>query len=384
MVSQENKPLEKVTVIVPFYNVEAYIEQCLESLVNQTHHNLEILCIDDCSADNSLNIVNDYAAKDDRVNVIRHEENKGLGGARNTGIASSSADYICFVDSDDYVSAHFVERLYQTIKIGGSDIALCGFRAFYEDTGKVLITKYDDETIVIDEGKNNIFDCARQIKGASWFKMYRRALLCDNGIQQPERRYYEGVVFWLRSIFHSAKISTISDVLYHYRQRDGSIMRSFSHKHIEDRFDYIEQIDYFFRTEILPTPGIDVYKATHDALDCIIGHLHYGETLIKDFGGESNNHYMEQFQEELLRFSDTRSWSIVPSRYKEYANKKNLKSNSENKELFKTSSLDELQSKLAAAQQKLAEAQQELDSAHSSHSWRITSPLRRLAGILKK
>jgi glycosyltransferase involved in cell wall biosynthesis len=381
-VIQENKRVEKVTVIVPFYNVETYIKQCLESLVNQTHHNLEILCIDDCSPDDTLNIVHSYAARDNRIKVIKHEQNKGLGGARNTGIASASADYICFVDSDDYVAENFVERLYHTIKTEGSDIALCGFRAFYEDPEKILLTEYDDDTIVIDENKNNVFDCAHHIKGASWFKMYRRTLLSDNGIQQPERRYYEGVVFWLRSIYYSSKISTISDVLYHYRQRDGSIMRSFSHKHIEDRFDYIEQIDQFFRNEILSTPGIDVYKATHDALDCIMGHLYYGETLIRDFGGEANSSYVTHFHRELSRFSRSNNWPILSSRYKEYS--KNKDSKLAQQKMKGKLSVDQLQLKLTNTQNKLAKAQRELDKVYSSRSWRVTSPLRRIVGVLKK
>jgi len=297
--------VEKVTVIVPFYNVETYIEQCLDSLVNQTHHDLEILCIDDCSPDGTLEIVNSYAAKDSRIKIRVHDENKGLGGARNTGIASASADYVCFVDSDDYVSFDFVEKLYQAITKEGADISVCGFRGFMDDNTQVFQTGYDDATIIVSEKKDNVFDCAHKIRGTCWIKMYRVAVLRQKDMWQPEHRYYEGVVFWLRSIYYSAKISTISDVLYHYRQRDGSIMNSFSRKHIEDRFDFIEQIDIFFRKEILSTPGIDVYKATDDVLDCIMGHLYYGESLIEDFGGESKDDCAIQFDRELSRFSDT-------------------------------------------------------------------------------
>ncbi|RLA40735.1 MAG: hypothetical protein DRR06_17040 [Gammaproteobacteria bacterium] len=384
MVSKENKNLEKVTVIVPFYNVEAYIEQCLESLVNQTHHNLEILCIDNCSPDGTLNIVNSYAVKDSRIRVIGHDKNKGLGGARNTGIASASADYVCFVDSDDYVSANFVELLYQAIKEEGADIAVCGFRGFMDDDRQVFQTKYDDDTIIIGKKKDNVFDCALQIRGTSWIKMYRLALLHQNGMSQPERRYYEGVVFWLKSIYYSSKISTISDVLYHYRQRDGSIMNSFSHKHIEDRFDFIEQIDVFFRKDILSTPNIDVYKATDDVLTCIMGHLYYGESLIEDFGGESKNDYAVHFASKLSRFSSTHSWPILPSKYKKYVKKRDLESSPIHKKMEGAISLDELQSKLAATQQSLAIVQEKLDNLYSSYLWRVTSPLRKIRNTFRK
>jgi glycosyltransferase involved in cell wall biosynthesis len=382
LVFQENKPLEKVTVIVPFYNVEDYIEECLESLVNQTHHNLEILCVDDCSPDGTLNIVNSYAARDSRIKVIGHEQNKGLGGARNTGISCASADYICFVDSDDYVSDNFVERLHQSMINEGTDIAVCGFQGFNDDKEQVLLAKYDDDIIVVGESKDNVFDCARQIRGASWLKMYRRALLCQNNIWQPEHRYYEGVVFWLRSIYYSSKISTTSDVLYNYRLREGSIMRSFSHKHIEDRFDYIRHIDDFFRSELLSTSGINIYKATQDALTCLMEHMYYGETLIKDFGGESSQDYLTHFQRELLRFSIEHKWPDLPTKYEAYAKKRSLKpGDHKTKEQV---NIDRLRSKLNATQQQLAKVQRELDSVYVSRSWRLTSPVRRLAGIFKK
>lgn len=102
--------MQKVSIIVPFFNVEPCIGYCLESLLNQTYTNIEILCIDDCSQDDSINIVDSYSKQDSRIKVIRHKNNKGLGGARNTGINNATGDFVCFVDSDDYVSNNGVRR----------------------------------------------------------------------------------------------------------------------------------------------------------------------------------------------------------------------------------------------------------------------------------
>lgn len=374
--------MDKVTVIVPFYGVEAYIGQCLDSLINQTYHELEILCIDDASLDGTLDIVKSYAATDKRVQIIRHTKNKGLGGARNTGIRAASGDYICFVDSDDFVSPDFVECLYRSIEKTGSDVAVCGFIGFDEDKKQIFKIQYDDEQIDTSNSGDNIFDHAGKIKNSFWIKMYRRAFLQNNNIWQPENRYYEDVAPWLKTIYFSTKISTVSEVAYHYRVRDGSIMNSFSMKHIDDRFYFLKEADNFFKEEILATPGINVYKITHDALNYFIGHLYYGETLIDDFGHENATEYLTCFNSQLLEFSKTHNWPVLPSEYNEHVKEQKLKSNFSKIGIDSPANLDELQSKLITAQNALLNSQKKLSVMQSSHSWRLTRPLRKLRDFL--
>ena len=93
----------KISIIIPVYNVEKYLRECLDSCINQTLADIEIICVDDCSPDNSIKILEEYQAKDYRIKIFRHEKNKNLGAARNTGIQNAIGEYVWFVDSDDYI-----------------------------------------------------------------------------------------------------------------------------------------------------------------------------------------------------------------------------------------------------------------------------------------
>ena len=291
---------ETVSVIVPFYGVEAYIGKCIESLLCQTYSNLEILCIDDCSPDNSLEIVQAYADKDDRIKVIRHETNRGLGGARNTGIKNAKSEYICFVDSDDYVSESFIESLYNTISNDKSDIAICGYSLFnYKGETFDCHTEYNNETLTVDHRENNVIQIADKYAGATWLKIYRRNLLIENNILQPEKTYYEDVVFWLKCVFYSTKISTLSDRLYYYRFRSNSIMSTLTHKHIDDRIKYIQEIDKFIQNHILASSEENTLNIINDAQLYIHDHISYGRTLIKKAKIESKKEIATYYEKRL-------------------------------------------------------------------------------------
>ena len=112
----------KVSIIVPVYNVELYLRECLDSIINQTLKDIEIICVDDCSTDNSYIILDEYSKKDSRIKLLKHNVNKGLGPARNTGINVAQGEYIGFIDSDDYISLDYFENLYNTAKKYNSDI----------------------------------------------------------------------------------------------------------------------------------------------------------------------------------------------------------------------------------------------------------------------
>ena len=130
-----NKKDNKISVIIPVYNVEKYLRRCLESVINNTYTNLEIICINDGSSDNSLKILNEYAARDSRV-VVFSKSNGGLSSARNKGIKKSTGEYITFIDSDDWVHPQFFEILIQSLQNDNTDAAICGFSQVekYEDT----------------------------------------------------------------------------------------------------------------------------------------------------------------------------------------------------------------------------------------------------------
>jgi len=128
--------MPKVAVIVPIYNVEKYLPECLDSILNQTLSDIEIICVNDASQDNSDAILDGYAKRDNRIKIITHNRNKGLGPARNTGMLHSSSNCISFVDSDDYIANNFLEKLYELIKNNNAELAWCGFNKVSE-TGTV-------------------------------------------------------------------------------------------------------------------------------------------------------------------------------------------------------------------------------------------------------
>ena len=119
------KSVPCITIIVPVYNVEKYLRRCLDSIIGQTYQNLEILCIDDGSTDSSGEICKQYAAQDERIKVLR-QENHGVSAARNKGLDAATGEYIAFVDSDDYIEADMIGRLYQALASAGAECAICG------------------------------------------------------------------------------------------------------------------------------------------------------------------------------------------------------------------------------------------------------------------
>ncbi len=123
----------KISIIIPVYNVEKYLRECLDSCIHQTLHEIEIICVNDCSPDNSQKILEEYAEKDNRISIIVHQVNLGLGGARNTGIVNASGEYIWFVDSDDFISENACQLLYDTAKQYDLDVLCFNAIPFYDN-----------------------------------------------------------------------------------------------------------------------------------------------------------------------------------------------------------------------------------------------------------
>ena len=334
--------MDLVTIVVPFYNVERYIGECLQSLVRQTYHAIEILCIDDCSPDGSIEVVREYARRDDRIRIISHEKNKGLGGARNTGISHASGRYICFIDSDDYISHRFVELLYGAISKDSSDIAVCNIWQSLDGEIRPYETRYVDGRHKIRETGDNVLDVAGRINPGCTNKLYKLELIRANGLVQPEKRYYEGVEFWLMCVYYSSAISTISDRLYYYRQRSGSIMQSHSFSHINDRFDFIRGIDRFVKSTILNTPGIDQRSLLDDTLKYLLRHIHYGKRLVAESANSNREEMDGYYDDQIKRFSIQCGWPDLALDYEMFRKNRLLI----NKTNTKNATVDELGRKL--------------------------------------
>lgn len=214
--------MAKVSVIIPVYNVELYIEECLNSVINQTLKDIEIICIDDCGQDNSMKIVEDFAKKDNRIKIIKHKINQGLGEARNTGIKNATGEYIAFLDSDDFVDLNYYEILYNTAKENNSDIVYNQNIIEYKETNSnKQFEKYEYKNgfIVIDnDNLTNIFSTV-------WSKIYKTSFIKQNNILFPPL-IHEDEYFNIVSLSYLKQFYVINNPSYYYRQRANSIMKN--------------------------------------------------------------------------------------------------------------------------------------------------------------
>lgn len=163
-----------VSIIVPVYEVKKYLKKCIESLINQTYTNLEILLIDDGSTDGSSNICNDYAIIDKRIQVI-HKENEGVSKARNKGIEIAKGDYITFVDADDYIDTHYIETLYNDCIINKSDISIIGVKDINEENVILRESKSMKKTLDFISAFKELM-CEKYYTSVVWGKMYNKDL----------------------------------------------------------------------------------------------------------------------------------------------------------------------------------------------------------------
>jgi glycosyltransferase involved in cell wall biosynthesis len=316
METQENTS-SKVSIVIPVYKCELYIGACLESLIRQTYNNIEILCVDDCSPDGSREVVQRYAAEDERISIICHKENKGPGGARNTGILCAKGNYICFIDSDDYVSEKYIELLLRNLQDNNADISICNI---WRDEDNIITphqTNYENVCLKLSQNKDNAIKIASRFNPGCPNKMFKRHLLIDNNITQPEGRYYEGegVVFWLKSVFFSSTICSITDRIYYYRKRHGSVTTKISRHSIEDRFKFIKEIDHCVKNHMITMPGIDKGKVLNDACSYLLRHLDYGERTLRDGDIKDKKCLMKIYQDSIAEFSMQNNWPALPVAY---------------------------------------------------------------------
>jgi len=206
-------------VIVPVYNVEKYLEKCLNSIVNQTYQNLEIILVDDGSPDGCGAICDKYAAQDQRIRVI-HKENGGLSSARNAGLEIATGEYINFVDSDDWIEPDMYEYLLSGAQQAGADIVVCGMFEELPDR-QHCHSWHDAETFNTEEGLEQLF-LRKKYSHSAWAKLYRRTLFAD--VRFPDGRNFEDIATTYR-VFEKAQIvRLLPKAKYHYLQRNDSIM----------------------------------------------------------------------------------------------------------------------------------------------------------------
>ncbi len=213
-----------VSIIVPVYNVENYLRQCMDSIIGQTHTNIEIICINDGSTDHCGAVLDQYASQDRRITIIT-QPNRGLSAARNAGLKRANGKYILFVDSDDWLHPQTVAELYRQISKFAADICVYGFRCSHENKSNLPLNYYGllpDSTFTYEQISEKIFGWV-----SVWSKMYRRRFICRHNLTFPEGLIFEDVIFHVRSFVYASKICQLNRSLYYYRtDNQTSIMNS--------------------------------------------------------------------------------------------------------------------------------------------------------------
>ena len=209
----------KVSIVLPVYNVESYLVQCLDSLINQTLKEVEIILIDDCSTDSSGEICDKYARKDNRIIVIHNEKNIRQGLSRNKGIEIAQGEYIGFIDPDDWVDLDFYEKLYSTAKKNKSDIVKTELTKVFSDGRKEM---HSDLNIIIRKELKKNLPIFLLFTYEHTTAIFKREIITKNNIDYPDIRNAQDIVFLLRTTYYSSSISVISGTNYYYRQHSNS------------------------------------------------------------------------------------------------------------------------------------------------------------------
>lgn len=215
----------KVSVIVPVYNVENYLAECLESIINQSYENMEIICINDCSTDRSLEILKEYAQHDSRIVIMENEENRGQAYSRNLGLMRATGDYILFVDSDDTISLNLLDCCINVCN--DKDMVCFDYKQMLDNNVDVRKNVYKMEAG--EYGSHTFFAesmCKDSLIFAPWSKFYRRRFLIDEKIFFYNGIIYEDILFTFYCFLKAGKIYNLNQKLYKYRIREQSTMTS--------------------------------------------------------------------------------------------------------------------------------------------------------------
>lgn len=239
-----------ISIIVPVYNVEKYIERCFESIINQTYTNIEILLIDDGSTDKSGEICDYLSTKDNRVNVY-HKANGGLSDARNYGLHRAKGDFVTFIDSDDDIETFYIEELYSLVKKYNSEISICPYTIVSKQRIRNIGDGYCETVLDVEKCLSRLL-LEQGFSVSSCAKLYKTCLF--NDIKFPKGKLYEDNGTTYKLIMKSNKIAYGSKSVYNYYIRENSITN------IRKNFS-IKNLDYIYLTDIACEEILQKYKS---------------------------------------------------------------------------------------------------------------------------
>ncbi|MBR6533709.1 MAG: glycosyltransferase family 2 protein [Clostridia bacterium] len=283
----------KVSLIIPVYNVEDFLDRCLKSVEQQTYKDAEVIIVNDGSTDNSYKIIDDYVARNSNF-VTYKIENSGLGGARNFGLTKATGDYVVFLDSDDYIATDCLEKFIQCAEKNGSDIVVCNSCDVTEDGTAISYSKNNikEETVSVYSTPNILLN-----RPCAWAKMYRTTLF--EGLAYTPREWYEDLRLTPKLYLRADKISFIEDTLFFYVQRAGSIMNNSKiARNLEIITAFEDLLSYFKQN--------DVYETFKEELEyLVIEHIAVaGMTRVLMSKASEKKSVIAKMEEYLASFDD--------------------------------------------------------------------------------
>lgn len=229
----------KVSIVVPVYNVEDYLEKCLLSIVNQTLTDIEIIVVIDGSSDNSLKIARAFAEQYPQKVKVYEKPNGGLSDARNFGLQFCKGEYIGFIDSDDYIENTMYEKLYTEAREKACDIVSCDYYVEYSETDKRVVSG----KIATDKKERYI-----DMKAAAWNKLYSASLLQNSNVLFPVGLIYEDTNFFLKLLLHAERCGYVNIPMVHYIQRNNSIAHT-QGKKVAQIFDIFDDVIKYYKEQ---------------------------------------------------------------------------------------------------------------------------------------
>ena len=301
--------MPKVSIIVPFYNVEGYIEKCLDTLVNQTLKDIEIILVNDGSKDNSEFIVKKYLDKYKDKIIYLEKENGGLSDARNFGIPHATGEYIAFLDSDDYVEKDMYEKMYNIAKKENSDMVQCNFYWEHPDLNKKKIADMPKYS-----GKKEMFEKTRV---EAWNKLIKRDILEESKVEFPKGLRYEDVEFTYKLVPYINKVSFIEEPLVHYIQRGNSISNS-QNERTKEIFDILDNVIKYYKEK-------NLYEEYKEVIEYIYVKTVFCRSLLRMVKISDEN-----VQAKLLE----KTWENVNSKFPNWKKNEILKKRKTIKDLY--------------------------------------------------
>ena len=300
-----------ISVIIPIYNVEEYLKDCLDSILEQSFEHYEIICIDDASTDNSLNILRQYERKYEKIHIIQHNKNKGLSVTRNSGLKMARGKYIFFLDSDDMIFGNTaLEELYDLAEEVQTDIIYFDIVRKYGEKPLILENQKTNFSMKIYTGKELFCVCCeeKRLLVEACRQFYRREFLIDNNIEFYEGILHEDMLFSFLCAMKAKKVIEIEKIYYIYRQRENSIMGIHDRRRAQSVYLILSEIYLYWLTH-------NFTENENRAIAYYFNSLYRAYKKYQNFEYEycalDYGNYAEKFVYQLLK-NDSRPFFLLP------------------------------------------------------------------------